>query len=215
MQHCLDAMIAELERRGPAGVRLGFRVTGDGDAGLLLPAERASIRARDPTRLRQSGAARSVARRLLRQLGCEDAAIPRAASGAPVWPAGFVGSMAHDDALAVAVVAPVGRVRSVGIDVEPAMPLPEEVEDLAVTPRDRCGGADPRLASRLLFCAKEAVFKAVFPLDGEVLGFEDVCVDLQSGLASVPGRSGIGIIGAAGCRVLALACVEEPRIRAG
>ena len=39
------------------------------------------------------------------------------------------------------------------------------------------------VASRILFCAKEAVFKAVYPVDGRFLGFEDVTVNFDSGLA--------------------------------
>jgi 4'-phosphopantetheinyl transferase EntD len=43
---------------------------------------------------------------------------------------------------------------------------------------------DP-LGGRLLFAVKEAVYKAVYPLDGVFLDHEDVDVNLRDGIAVV------------------------------
>ncbi|TGV48393.1 4'-phosphopantetheinyl transferase superfamily protein [Mesorhizobium sp. M2D.F.Ca.ET.160.01.1.1] len=54
---------------------------------------------------------------------------------------------------------------------------------MVAAPQDRLGDLDPGIGSRILFAAKEAVYKASFPLDGRVLGFEDIAVDFESGEA--------------------------------
>src|SRR5262245_51663088 len=100
----------------PQGVLIGHRPIAAGDEDALLPSEILS-----PTSVlkvrRQSGAARLLARSLLKTSGVTCEGLARASSGAPVWPSGFTGSLAHDDTVAVAVVAPLGPVRGVGIDI--------------------------------------------------------------------------------------------------
>jgi len=116
-------------------------------------------------------------------MGCMG--IGRSPAGAPLWPDGFAGSLAHDDEMAVAAIARTADIPSLGIDVEPAEPLPDEIAPLVVMPADVLAGVDPRLATRLLFSAKEAVYKAAYPLDGKVLGYEDISVDIARGEALV------------------------------
>lgn len=193
----------------PRSVRTGCRVIGDADEAHLLPEEVRSIPARQPAMRRASGAARWIARRLLADIGVSDVAIPRAPSGAPVWPDGIIGSLAHDDDMAVAAVAPVGGIVSLGIDVEPAEPLPDDIFAIVATGADRTGAADPRLAGRILFCAKEAVFKAAFPLDREVLGYEDIAVDLDAGRATTKTGRKVSLAYCVAPRVVVLAFVGE------
>jgi len=193
----------------PRNVRTGCRTVGDADEAHLLPEELSSISARQPAMRRASGAARWLARRLLAEIGVSDVAIPRAPSGAPVWPDGIIGSLAHDDAMAVAAVAPVGAIVSLGIDVEPAEPLPDDSFAIVATGADRTGAADPRLAGRILFCAKEAVYKAAFPLDREVLGYEDIAVDLDAGRATTKTGRKVSLAYCVAPRVVVLAFVGE------
>lgn len=135
-------------------------------------------------RRRASGAARLAARALLAgQLG-EAVAILRGPSGQPLWPDGVIGSLAHDEAMAVAAVARGSAIRALGIDVEPSLPLPDELLDLVVMPHDRIGDFEPSFGARLLFSAKEAVYKAAFPLDGRFLDYSDIAIDLPAGHAT-------------------------------
>lgn len=193
----------------PQGVRTGCRVIGDADEAHLLPEEARSIPARQPAMRRASGAARWVAHRLLADTGISDLAIPRAPSGAPLWPNGIVGSLAHDDDMAVAAVAPVGGIVSLGIDVEPAEPLPDDIFAIVITGADRTGAADPRLAGRILFAAKEAVYKAAYPLDREVLGYEDIAVDLDAGRATTKTGRKVSLAYCIAPRVVVLAFVGK------
>ncbi|TIN28617.1 MAG: 4'-phosphopantetheinyl transferase superfamily protein [Mesorhizobium sp.] len=201
----LQAMIAI----APSDVRIGCRVISDGDEGHLLPEEAHSIPARQPAMRRASGAARWIAHGLLTALGVSDVAILRTPAGAPVWPDGITGSLAHDDDMAVAAVAPVGHISSLGIDVEPAQPLPDDILALVTTPADRTDAADRHLAGRILFAAKEAVYKAVYPLDREVLRYEDIAVDLKAGHATTKTGRKVNLAYCVAPRVVVLAFVES------
>ena len=74
---------------------------------------------------------------------------------------------------------------AVGIDVEPAESLPSELLDLVATPQERLRLGDDPYHGRLLFVAKEAVYKAVYPLDQTFLDHHDVQVSFAEGKAVV------------------------------
>lgn len=177
-ERALDDAVAAIL---PHDMRFACRAIRQGDRALLMPDEAASISSRKDSMRDASGAARHVARVLLAEMGFFGVSVLRAASGAPVWPAGVVGSLAHDDDFAVAATASATSFAGMGIDIEPAEPLPAEVADILRIDRDVLDGVDETLATRLLFAAKEAVYKAVFPRDQVILGFEDVVVDLSTG----------------------------------
>ena len=168
----------EINALASPGLLIGHRLISPGDEDALLDEEAGSIASTVVGARRASGAARIVARELLAQLGHPRAPLPRSASGAPVWPAGIAGSLAHDDEVAVAAVGPRRDVGSVGIDVEPAVLLPPDMLELIATPQELHKIADDPLRGKLLFAAKEAVYKAVHPLDSVFLEFHDIEVDL-------------------------------------
>ena len=165
------------------GVMIGHRLISPGDEHALLPEEAPAFAASVVKVRRASGAARIAARQLLTRLGYPECAIPRAASGAPTWPAGVIGSLAHDSRVAIAAVGMRRDVGAIGIDVEPAEALPAGLLDMVATPRERLS-VDP-YQGRLLFVAKEAVYKAVYPLDQTFLDHHDVEVDFAGRKAMV------------------------------
>jgi 4'-phosphopantetheinyl transferase EntD len=163
------------------GVAIGHRIISVGDESALLP-EEAHAFANSVIKVRRaSGAARIVARELLGPLiGQSKNALPKSASGAPIWPEGVVGSLAHDSTIAIAAIGMRHAVVAVGIDIEPAEFLPPNLLHLIATPRERYNiSADP-YRGRLLFVAKEAVYKAVHPLDHEFLEHHDVEIDFAA-----------------------------------
>ena len=96
------------------GVLIGHRVIATGDELALLPDEESAFTASVGKVRRASGAARIVARQLMAQMGHSPQAIPKSASGAPIWPKGLVGSLAHSSHVAVAALA--RRVDFSGLD---------------------------------------------------------------------------------------------------
>lgn len=180
----LSMRLNDLARRAHPALLTGCRAIAPGDEYALTKSEAALIAKSVVSVRRASGSARIVARALLSQLGSPATEIPRRASGAPDWPAGFVGSIAHDSEVAVVAAAPASELASVGIDVEPAQPLPPELLDLVATLSEQDQLRGDLLAARQLFCIKEAVFKACHPLDGRFLDHHDVVVQFDRLLAT-------------------------------
>jgi 4'-phosphopantetheinyl transferase EntD len=123
--------------------------------------------------------ARRCAREALATLGYVSAPIRMGPKREPLWPPGVVGSVTHTAGFRAAAVAPKTICASVGIDAEQNLPLPDGVEDYITVPDERemlvalaCAMPDIDCA-RLLFSAKEAVYKAWYPLTGRWLGFDD------------------------------------------
>jgi 4'-phosphopantetheinyl transferase EntD len=161
------------------GVNVGWRVISEGDENALLPGEELSAASVAKVR-RASGAGRIAARALMTQLGYAAQPVARAPSGAPRWPNGLIGSIAHDETIAVAALASSADFSGLGIDIEPAETLAPELLDLVARPDERARIKDDPLRGRVLFAAKEAVYKAVHPLDGIFLEHHDVAIDLAN-----------------------------------
>lgn len=138
-------------------------------------------------RVHQSRCARALAIDLLAAQGASVQEIPKGPVGQPLWPQGFVGSLAHTEHYAAAVIARSVSCAALGIDIEPALPLPDETAELILGDDERAWVAaqtqDPA-AGRLIFCAKECVHKAIHPLTGVWLDFLDVRIDCDLGAAS-------------------------------
>jgi 4'-phosphopantetheinyl transferase EntD len=119
---------------------------------------------------------RHCARIALGQLGVAPTPILKGDKGQPCWPDGIVGSLTHCAGYRGAVVGRAAAVRSVGVDAEPHDVLPDGVFHAISLPEERreIAALPPGLHwDRILFCAKEATYKAWFPLTGRWLGFED------------------------------------------
>jgi 4'-phosphopantetheinyl transferase EntD len=119
---------------------------------------------------------RYCARQALGELGVAPVPILKGDKGEPCWPDGVVGSLTHCTGFRGAAVGRHGAVRSVGIDAEPHDVLPNGVLDAVSLPKERIElQAMPNGLhwDRILFCAKEATYKAWYPLTHRWLGFED------------------------------------------
>jgi 4'-phosphopantetheinyl transferase EntD len=150
----------------------------------LLPQEAAIVERASDKRRREFTAGRECARIALGKLGVEPVPILIGERGAPRWPEGIVGSITHCDGYRAAAVAYADDVAAIGLDAEPADPLPRGVLDVISLPAERArlaaiAGERPAVCwDRLLFSAKESVYKAWFPLTGRWLGFEDADVTI-------------------------------------
>jgi 4'-phosphopantetheinyl transferase EntD len=179
-----------LEAIATPGVLIAHRIIAEGDELALLPKEQSAFENSVIKVQRASGAARIVARDLMRRMGIPQQPVPKAAGGMPQWPEGIVGSMAHDSTVAVAALARRAEFLSVGIDIEPAEPLEAGLLDIVASPRERAEMPNAAAQGRLLFAIKEAVYKAVYPLDLTFLEHHDVEVNLPARTAAVRnGRS--------------------------
>jgi 4'-phosphopantetheinyl transferase EntD len=153
--------------------------------GSLLPAEAALMASATPGRRAEFGTVRHCARRAMSRLGVPGAARTVLAPGPhrePRWPAGLVGSLTHCAGYRAAAVARADAVPGLGIDAEPHAPLPPGVADRVTRAEEReslaaLAAAQPGVHwDRMVFSAKESVYKVWFPLTGRWLGFEDASV---------------------------------------
>ncbi len=118
------------------------------------------------------------------------APILKGEKGEPCWPDGVVGSLTHCTGLSRRGGGPHRAVRSVGIDAEPHDVLPDGVLDAISLPAERHEIAalpDGLHWDRILFCAKEATYKAWFPLTQRWLGFEDAHITFDVDAAGSAG----------------------------
>jgi enterobactin synthetase component D len=98
--------------------------------------------------------------------------------GAPVMPAGWVGSISHKGVLAAALVAPAGN-GCIGVDLERADAARIDIARRILTPREQAALPDRGPAVTLRFAIKEAVYKAIDPFVQRYVGFTEVELDLD------------------------------------
>lgn len=158
---------------------------GEEPAALRYPEEEALVeRAVEKRRLEFAGG-RECAHRALAGLGTEPGPILSGAKGEPLWPAGVVGAITHTSGYRGAAVARAEELAAVAIDAETHAPLPDGLLPDVARPEERerlaeLARAEPGVHwDRLLFSAKESVYKAWFPLAERWLGFEDASLELD------------------------------------
>jgi 4'-phosphopantetheinyl transferase EntD len=152
----------------------------------LAPEEELVVARAVQKRRREFSTGRACARLALRQLGLDPVAIPAGGRGEPVWPAGLVGSITHCRGYRACAMAKADDVLAIGIDAEVHEPLPAGVLEQVTLGSERAMIADRAAGvhlDRLLFSAKEAVYKVWFPLTRRWLGFEqaELSIDPQDG----------------------------------
>jgi 4'-phosphopantetheinyl transferase EntD len=170
-----------IEELLPDGVS-SAEVFGDSGDPPVLAEEEPAVSQAVPSRRREFATGRWCARRAMADAGIPPVAIPSGDGRAPVWPDGVIGSITHCAGYRAAAVARAGALTSLGIDAEPHAPLPAGVLTLIGLPDElrAIGENDPAIAwDRLLFSAKESVYKAWYPLERRWLGFEQARVALS------------------------------------
>jgi 4'-phosphopantetheinyl transferase EntD len=151
----------------------------------LFPGEEEVIANAVEKRRREFATARACARAALGKLGLPPVPIMPGLRGAPQWPPGVVGSITHCAGYRASAVARDRDVVTIGLDAEPHDTLPDGVLRAVASRGEQVmlaalASARPDVCwDRMLFSAKESVYKAWFPLTRRWLGFEDADVDID------------------------------------
>jgi len=129
-------------------------------------------------------AGRQCARAALERLGIGWQPLGVGTEGAPTWPAGVVGSITHTRGFAAAAVAHARDLSGIGLDAETIMsPLRADTvhRRLALTRETESAmtatGLEHPVALTLVFSAKEALYKCLFPHVRRVFDYLDVAID--------------------------------------
>ncbi len=178
---------------------IGVRIPRTDDAvrdladALLLPGEQDFAASLPPLRRRTWVGGRVALREAVARRQVEVPPIVADDRGAPVLPAGVVGSITHKEGLAAALVALEARAR-IGIDLELDVVRTQDISARILTEDEiaELDGLDAAARGRevlLRFSAKEAVYKALDPFVRRYVGFQEVSVSPRGdGSASVSWR---------------------------
>jgi 4'-phosphopantetheinyl transferase EntD len=167
---------SELQRLLPPGVAVAASEPGH-TRRTLLDSERQSTTNMSPRRLLEYAAGRACAHEALAHLGVKSDGVAMGPRREPLWPSGTVGSISHCGGLALAAVAPRSLLNAVGIDIEPALPLDSELLRHVCRPTELARlqpGPDAAIRAKLIFSAKESVYKCLWPAVRQFLEFTDV-----------------------------------------
>ncbi|MEV0204320.1 4'-phosphopantetheinyl transferase superfamily protein [Streptomyces sp. NPDC050788] len=157
----------------------------------LYPEEAEVVAQAVPKRRREFALVRACARRAMDKLGVPPQPVLPGERGAPGWPAGLAGTMTHCDGYCAAALVRAADLASLGIDAEPHQPLPDGVLEAVSLPAEearlrRLAQQHPAIHwDRLLFSAKESVYKAWFPLTRQWLEFTEA--DIEVSVTPTPG----------------------------
>ena len=148
----------------------------------LLPEEEHLVAQAVSKRRAEFTTVRTCARQALALLGLPPTPLLSGPRREPLWPPGVVGSLTHCTGYGAAAVAWASDLATIGIDAEPHEELPDGVLPLVSLPVER--DQLDRLAlgvhwDRLLFCPKESVYKAWYPLARRWLGFQDAHLRIE------------------------------------
>ena len=143
--------------------------------GSLFESERHDLAGMAQSRQESFSTGRRCARHALDALGVPHTGVARDGR-VPRWPAGVAGSITHSQSLAAAVAT--REYDGIGIDLEQAGRVGETLYDRLFVPdeRTRLTGDD----ATLLFSAKEAAYKAIYPLAGAYIGFMEARIELDT-----------------------------------
>jgi len=147
----------------------------------LFEVEESSLSQPTEVRRREFSAGRAAARRALALLGSKPVAIPQGPDRVPQWPPDIVGSITHCRGFCAAVVGRGALILGLGIDAEGAAPLEPELEALICRKEERRHHSHlPEIEDvhwpKLVFSAKEAFYKCIYPRERQFLDFLDVTV---------------------------------------
>lgn len=164
--------------------------TSDVRLSTLMPQEHAAIARAVPVRRAEYATVRYCARQALSRLGYAAAPILSGKNREPIWPDGVVGSLTHCDGYRAAAVSNSPGLASVGIDAEAHQPLPDGVDEIVTVGGEiqmlaRLAAAYPTIHwGRVLFSAKESIYKTWYPLTRAWLDFTEceLVIDAEHGL---------------------------------
>ena len=150
------------------------------------PAEEAHIAKAVDKRKREFRAGRHAARRAMEQLHSNinpsTICILPGKKRQPLWPENIVGAITHSANHCFAAVARNTDIRSLGIDVEQADPLQENLLNMICTQEEQAWLntlSDGLFWAKLIFSAKESVYKTYFPLCNTYLDFLEATLEID------------------------------------
>ena len=177
----LDALQTWLRTQLPDEATYRIAPIGDHRADLF-PQEAELLEKAVDKRVREFSTGRVLARAALKELGHAASPILIGDQRKPLWPDGISASITHSQQICAVVAARSKTVRGIGLDLEGARGVGNDVARYVSTADELARNANevPGAAlNAVVFSIREAIFKAYYPLTGAYLNFGDVSLDLD------------------------------------
>ena len=153
-----------------------------GTAKDLLPLEMEYVRNAVPKRVREYATARLISRELLSYHDIYNFPLLNDQDRVPVWPENILGSIAHCKEFCIVAIANFkaqDQLLGIGVDVEPEKTIEQDLwsiilRDDELDQIEQPGVKDKGVLVRHYFCAKEAVYKSIFPKIRKIIEFRDL-----------------------------------------
>ena len=142
----------------------------------LFPEEAKEISSMAQARQAAFSSGRYCAHTAQREIGRTPAPVVRQGR-VPIWAENLRGSITHSQDIVAAVVS--STVRGVGVDVERLNRVEERLYSRLFTPTEIEAIDGNREAATLMFSAKEAGYKAIYPLGQAYIGFQEAQIELD------------------------------------
>lgn len=185
--HALESATRTLFDEG-----VGVRAIAIGDpAAMSTTAEISALGQVVDLRKAEFVAGRHAARGALRGICLPDADILIGNHRQPLPPHETVLTISHDQRLAIAVAAPAKKWLGLGVDIADADDLAESLIATICGESDLSNlqqGESIACRAKLVFCLKEALFKAIFPQVGDWMDFSQSALSVDHASASYQAR---------------------------
>jgi len=147
----------------------------------LYPEEFTAVQHAVDKRQREFAAGRACARRALERLGFPKHVLIKKTDGAPSWPEGIVGSIAHSHTWCGAAACRQAVLQGIGLDIEIIKRVSLNIAPKVMTEQELklIEGVSPHAAQEtlaLIFSAKESVYKCLYPVCRKRLDFHDAVI---------------------------------------
>jgi Phosphopantetheinyl transferase component of siderophore synthetase len=149
-------------------------------SGILLPSD---IKRSVPKRRIEYLAGRYCTARCLAALGFSGHNVSTGAMREPIWPSGVLGSISHDNNIAISAVASCGDLMALGLDLEAEI----SIDTVRQIRNQVLSGSELELARSLpmseaqiftlFFSLKETFFKAAFPDVRKYFDFDSILIN--------------------------------------
>lgn len=124
-------------------------------------------------------AGRCLARLALQNAGIKPQPVRKMQNRLPSWPTGVVAAISHTDSHVAVALALSSRIKGIGLDIEIIHAVDERMEDSILNPAEREEVHALQKDPTDYFSAKEALFKACFPLHNEYFDMLDVVIEFD------------------------------------
>lgn len=152
--------------------------------GQLYPEEGTLIVKAVEKRKREYTAGRLCAHKALSQLGIHNFPVLTGKNRDPLWPPNIIGSITHCENYCAAAVAKQGRIRGIGIDIEPAEEISNDIIDMVCRTAEKnwCNQHSKDIDShwpKVIFSVKESIYKCFYPILQRYVDFHEVQVQFN------------------------------------